>query len=80
MIGLIKDEGNITIQFWSIFGSESGIPKYAQISIPYDPKFYGEYGIAWSFYWNSLPSVWISWGDTIYGSFMAAFKTLLKKW
>lgn len=74
MIGIIKDEIYVTLQFWPVFGSEKGIPKWAEITFNYSPKNYGEYGIAWS-----KNGVWISWGLSTYTSFSAFFDAVKRK-
>ena len=68
MIGIIKDEDYVVLEFYPIFGSEKGIPNWASIKVKASPKYFGEYGIAWS-NWG----VWISWGNTTYCSFAAFF-------
>ena len=73
MIGIIKDEDAIIIQFNPIFAS--GLTRWTQVWIPYSPKNYGEYGIAWSWDKTSvIPDVWISWGITTYTSVRAFYK------
>jgi len=72
MIGLIKDEMQVSVCFCPIFVSR--LNRYLKLSIPYEPENYGEYGIAWSFHLTRLPSVWIHWGNSTYTSFKAFIK------
>lgn len=74
MIGIIKYEERVIIQFWPIFASK--LNKHMSVRIPYDPKNYGEYGIAWNFHWDRIPDVWISWNITTFTS----FKSFLNGW
>lgn len=78
MLGIIKDEDCLIIEFNPIFATTT--PKWLRIKIKLSNSNYGEYGIAWSNPYSkfSLPNVWIMWGNSTYPNFAWFFKDFIK--
>lgn len=83
MIGIITGDDSTLIECWPVFGSEKGIPKFAQFrikrSLPY--SLWGEYGFSFSSgnSWRDF-TVWITWGITTWNwDFDRAIRHIKKK-
>lgn len=78
MIGFIKGEEEVLVQFWPVFGSEKGIPNWAQFSFKWNCSNYGEYGVAWSYTGGYLLTMWISTGLSTYSRISPFLRDLIK--
>ena len=82
MIGFIAGEGYTMFEFWPVFGSDNGIPKWAQLntSIELPEKAWGEFGVAFSSgkKWRDF-TIWISFGYSQYPRDFDSFKRWVKK-
>lgn len=75
MIGIIKDEDCVILEFNPIFASKKH--KWQRVKIPYRCNNFGEYGIAISFY-RFKPTFWVNWGDSCYPSIYWFLKDIFK--
>ena len=50
MIGIFPHEDGTVFEFWPVFGSDKGIPKWAKFrsKMVFPDKYWGEYGFAFS--------------------------------